>query len=76
MTDPSSVIARAIANMDKLLEQSTALNLLLDALEEEQYDKQAHALVSKLSKISPQDLAVAKNELDVSDASDELLFRH
>ncbi|KIW61596.1 hypothetical protein PV05_01698 [Exophiala xenobiotica] len=63
--------------MDKLLEQSTALNLLLEALEEEQYDKQAHALVSKLNKISPQDLAAAKNELDtLSPSTHTVLYLH
>jgi hypothetical protein len=76
VTDPFSAIAREIANMDKLLEQSTALNILLEALEDEQYDKQAHALVSKLNKISSQDLASAKNELDVSDAPNRSLLKY
>jgi len=50
--------------MDKILEESTALDSSLLIQDEEQYDKLALALASKLSKLPVQDLA-ANDYLDV-----------
>ena len=50
--------------MDKILEESAALESSLLVQDEEQYDKLAYTLVSKLSKLPVQDLA-SKEHLDV-----------
>lgn len=59
--------------MDKLLADSTVLDSALLGTDEEQYDKQAQALVSKLSKTQAEDLAL-KDALDVCSCSHVLTF--
>ncbi|OAG38772.1 hypothetical protein AYO21_06967 [Fonsecaea monophora] len=50
--------------MDKLLAESSALVSISLPQEEDRFDKAAKALVNKLSKLSAQDIAPAKDDLD------------
>ncbi|KIV82467.1 hypothetical protein PV11_04577 [Exophiala sideris] len=50
--------------MERILEESASVDPNLLTGDEEQYDKLANALVAKLSKISSQDLASARNDLE------------
>lgn len=51
--------------MDQVLQDSTALDSVLLAEDEAQYDKLALGIVAKLNKLSAQDLAASKEDLDV-----------
>lgn len=55
--------------MDKVLDESTALDPILLHQDPEQYDKLAAALSFKLRKISPDDLAVTPDILTVCPSS-------
>lgn len=50
--------------MEQILEESGALSLALLSTDEAQYDQKALDLISKLSKLSTQDMAI-REHLDV-----------
>ncbi|KIW27912.1 uncharacterized protein PV07_07609 [Cladophialophora immunda] len=63
--------------MDKLLAESTALVSIPIPQEEDRYDKTAKAFVNKLSKLSPNEIAPAKDDLDaISPSNHTILYTY
>ncbi|KIW89453.1 uncharacterized protein Z519_09609 [Cladophialophora bantiana CBS 173.52] len=60
--------------MDRLLAESAALVSIPLPQEEDRYDKAAKALVTKLSKLSPLELAPAKDDLDATPPSSHTIL--